>query len=761
MPANSYTYPPERLLTGASLGNWELFLKLTSTTDVGLLWSAADNQTYCGRWMTTVQVDRERAVALETTHAPAYQQTMFRCGALNIRKRAFLPVRDDLLQVFHITLAFENTSGAPVTATVTCDIHYPAFVWPGTYKVPEQSQRNKRVTHRELDGVVASSTVGLESEVRVFGAGPAAEIVSTNLTDRGLQRVFRVEVPSQSQSSLDLAMAFSHRGYDDAIRTYQLAPSASEALAQTEAAYERVQRNGFVRTPDAAINRGFDWAKINTVRVEHRFPSGFGFTNDPSQDIVVTRDVAWFVTGSDYLTPDFSRGMLDLVAAFGVEPGGKITEFINACANPPTRSDYDLNINDDTPLIVGAVHHHFAVTRDRNALERMWPMTRNALDWILSQMVDGLVFADSRESNVWGISGWRNIIPQGQISGWVTEINAECAYAFRLGAEVARLMGETAMAERYAEAALRLKDAINTKLVSERTGLYLLNIDPDGEQHHDLTGDQIFPVLFGVADEQRRRKVLDLLYTPEFWTQFGVRTVGKHQEEYDPDYGIQLLGGVWPNLTAWVGFGGRYYSPRRLASALRNIWRISEIDNPRAYYNVVPGLFPERLSGDSFKSRGMAMSPWMPPTYIWAVYEGLLGFEPTIEGLRINPHTPPEWSWVGARDVPVLGGRLSMFYHRRRLHVNMAVTTRSKCDIYDEDVSRFVECDAPFMVAMRQGKRAVIFVGTAAAGAFDLKVSPPLSARDERYRISLPAGGSRVIALRIPARVPAVTAAPL
>ncbi len=746
MPANSYTYPPERLLTGASFGNWELFLKLTSHTDISGLWSAVDNQIYCGRWLTTIAVDREKAVAVETTHAPAYQETLYRVAGMTVRKRAFLPVREDLHQIFHLMLSFDNPADRELTATVTCDAHLPAFVWPGMYKVPETEQRNKRVSHAELDGLIVSSTVGQPTEVRVFGGD--APIALTSLTDRGFSRVFRVDVPARARRDVNIAMAFSHRGADDALATFRRAPSAAEALAQTEAAYERVQRNGVVRTPDAAINRGFDWAKINTVRVEHRFPSGFGFTNDPSQDIVVTRDVAWFVTGSDYLTPEFSRGMLDLIAAFGVEPGGKITEFINACANPPKRSDYDLNINDDTPLIVGAVHHHFAVTRDRNTLERLWPMTRNALDWILDQMDDGMVFSNSREANVWGISGWRNIIPQGQISGWVTEINAECVYALRLGAHIARLMGEEENATRYAEASEALKTAVNTRLVSEKTGLYLLNIDPEGEKHHDLTGDQIFPVLFGVADEQHRRKVLDLLYTPEFWTQFGVRTVGKHQDEYDPDYGIQLLGGVWPNLTAWVGFSGKSYSPRRLVSALRNIWRISEVDNPRAYYNVVPGLFPERLSGDSFKSRGMAMSPWMPPTYIWLVYEGLLGFEPTLEGLRINPHVPDDWSWVGARDVPVMGGKLSLFYHRRKLHVTTAVTSRSKVEIYDEDVTRYIESDAPFCVAMRHGKQAVAFVGTSAAGTYHLKLSPPLVANEEQHKIALPKGGSRLFTFR-------------
>jgi hypothetical protein len=747
--AHVYRYPPEKLLTGASLGNLELFLKLTAHSDVSCLWSAIDNQIYCGRWLTQIAVEHERAVAVETAHAPSFQETSYRCAGMAIRKRVFIPVRDSQLQIVHVQLDFENPTEAAIRAAVACDVHYPAFVWPGMYKVPDMAERNKRVANREIDGLIVSTTVGREMEARVFGAD--VEPADTALSDRGFVRSYAVDVPARGSRTIAINLAIGANGGEGVMRAYREAPPPDVTLGQAEAAYDQILARGYVRTPDAAINRAIDWAKINALRVQHRFPSGLGFTNDPSQDIVVTRDAAWYVMGSDYFSPEFSRGMLDLISAYGTEPGGKITEFINACALPPTKSDYDLNINDDTPLIAGAVWHHFAVTRDRASLDRNWPMARAAVEWILTQISDGLVVSNSREANVWGISGWRNIIPQGQISGAVTEINAECVYALRLGAQLARLMEQESDAARYAAASDALRAAINDKLVSDRTGLYLLNIDPDGERHHDITGDQIFPVLFGVADDARKRKILDVLYSPEFWTPFGVRTVGKNQDEYDPDYGVQLLGGVWPNLTAWVGYSGKSRSPRRLVSAMRNIWRISEVENPRAYYNVVPGQFPERLSGDSFKSRGMAMSPWMPPTYMWLTYEGLLGFEPSLAGLRINPHVPDEWSWVGARDVPVMGTKLSMFYHRRRLHTTMAVASRSKVDVYDEDVTRYVTCDAPFCVALRSGRTAVVFVATDAPGTFELTVHPPLAQSAQTHRISLRAGGNRLLDVRIPA----------
>ena len=748
MSAHIYRYPPERLLTGADFGNYELFLKLTSHTDVSSVWSAIDNQIYCGRWLTQILVDREKATPVETAHAAAYQQTTYRVAGLTATKRAFVPVRDSATQVVHLQVQFANPGDSDVRATVLSEVHYPAFVWPGTAKIPDKLERNKRMTHREVDGLIVSTTAGVPSEARVFGAD--GEAYESSLSDRGFVRSYAVDVPARSERTFSFTLAISSAGDEAALRTYRDAPTADVALAQTENAYDRLLHVGFIRTPDAAINRGIDWAKINMLRVEHRFPAGFGFTNDPVQDIVVTRDAAWFGMGADYVTPEFSKGMFDMIAQHGVEPGGKITEYINACVNPPTKSDYDLNINDDTPLVIGAVYHHFAVTRDRTWLDRIWPMTQAAIEWIIKQIEDGLVVANSRESNVWGISGWRNIIPQGQISGAVTEINAECVYALRLGTQLARMLGLDADAARYGMAAESLRKNVNSRLISERTGLYLLNIDPEGDRHHDITGDQIFPVLFGVAEDPVKRRILDVLYSPQFWTPFGVRTVGREQDEYDPDYGVQLLGGVWPNLTAWVGFCGKSYAPRRVAGAMRNIWRISEVENPRAYYNVVPGLFPERLSGSSFKSRGMALSPWMPPTYLWLAYEGLLGFEPALEGLRINPHLPDDWTWVGARDVPFAGGKLSLFYHRRKLHVTMAVGSRSRCEVYEEDVSRYVDSDAPFIVAMRSGRRAAIFVGSDVAGAFDVTIKPPLVSNEQHQRVTLRAGGSRMWEVKVP-----------
>ena len=68
--------------------------------------------------------------------------------------------------------------------------------------------------------------------------------------------------------------------------------------------------------------------------------------------------------------------------------------------------------------------------------------------------------------------------------------------------------------------------------------------------------------------------------------------------------------------------------------------------------------------------------------------------------------------------------------------------------IYDEDVSRYIECDAPFSVAMREGDAAVVFVATDTAGTFSLRIKRPLVATEEDHVVVLRDGSSKLFDLR-------------
>ena len=95
-----------------------------------------------------------------------------------------------------------------------------------------------------------------------------------------------------------------------------------------------------------------------------------------------------------------------------------------------------------------------------------------------------------------------------------------------------------------------------------------------------------------------------------------------------------------------------------------------------------------------------------------------------------------------------MGGKLSLFYYRRRLHSTMPVGSSSKSRVYDEDVTRHVDCDAPFYAALRNGAEISVFLGTDAAGTFSAVVRPPLVAAEQRLSVALREGAGKLFALR-------------
>jgi hypothetical protein len=60
-------------------------------------------------------------------------------------------------------------------------------------------------------------------------------------------------------------------------------------------------------------------------------------------------------------------------------------------------------------------------------------------------------------------------------------------------------------------------------LLNPHNGLYYLNIDAEGQCHTDVTGDEIFPVLFRVCDDAVGFRIISRLNAPDFWTPAGRR----------------------------------------------------------------------------------------------------------------------------------------------------------------------------------------------------------------------------------------------
>jgi hypothetical protein len=401
------------------------------------------------------------------------------------------------------------------------------------------------------------------------------------------------------------------------------------------------------------------------------------------------------------------------------EPSGMIVEYYDIRNNKT--ADYGLNINDNTPLLILALLHHYHATGDRTFLERVYPAAVRAARYILSQRDErGLVWCTSTKTSDWGIVGWRNVIQGYRLSGATTELNSECYAALSAIAKMALELGTAPDdAHEFTEHAANLRAAINEHLHNPVNGLYYLNIDVDGEPRSDITVDLVFPVMFCVADDDRAARIINRLSDEEFWTDAGIRSVPRDAPNYGATHGYGLLGGVWVGATFWFAFAAARFNADMMARSLADSFRHYSSD-PRKN-NTVPGQFSEWLHGETLVNQGMMLSPWFPPRYIWAAIEGVAGLDITTDPPGLDPRMAPAWSWYGMRELPYRGRKLTWFAVQApdlRVYASapFAHATAETCaETYTEDISHLLRLSGASVVALalrRPGSFAVMIGNT-------------------------------------------------
>ena len=762
-----YIRKAENLKTGSSLGNFLLFARFDKETNLEGLWYSLDNKFYCGRWRIEFYVGAEKLKPVETIFEPFSQATKYLSDSRNfsITKRAFLPyvqiehfeAEKDKLKKFFYVIEIINNEDAKVNILINHEIIIPAVDSPFFTKQPpvEEKKKRYRIVRKDSKSFEVKS-LDSSDEKRFL-------ISETNFCDAEVDEVKietcqKVELGPGEKMEILLLYSIGGEGPSENIRDLY-----DEIFKLSNDELNEILNTSYVFTPNAVINSGFQWAKVNMCRVEHFYRSGFAFTNDPPQDIVVMRDLAWFVLGSDYVTPQFSHKIIEFALKHGVCKNGKVVEYVHADEVEPKPYDYNLNINDDTPLLIWALYHH-SMLCNLNELRENYDKIKSIAEYILSQLRDDLVFSDSNSFGVYGITGWRNIIENYNLSGYVTEINSECIYALGLVAKIAYYLCNKEDFSRYKYYVRSLIKNFYEKLISELTGLPVLNIDINGVKHHDITGDLVFPLIFAFGDSpdefkefstedfehELKYKISMRLIQPDIWTEYGARTVSKLEKNYDPEFGFQLMGGVWPNLTAWIGFGVRKFFPEKVAEALVNIYKVIESENPSYYQNLVPGQFPERLHGESGISLGMTLSPWMPPTYIWLVIEGLWGFSFDFEEIKIKPSLPAEWNWLGVKNLPYRGSRIDAFILDNKLYISGVEIEKIKFDgeiieirkMINEDIKTHGDGGIFYLPFMNNMGEKFIFVGS------DIGLNGKVEVGEKSFDVKLNPGEAKIIDMK-------------
>ena len=648
---------PEQVARGCSLGNPDCFLRADREANLDGIWLPDNSRWYSGELSLSIPAS-EKFVWEQVEFAPAHQSARYRrADGASYEKRIFVPLTGATAYLW-----IQGEGFSPRVVEVVCDWRVGA--------ARSESHRAQPGPDCERQWYIQISPQQVQGTPRDEGQDTQSLWTSHPLTHPVVTEPHRVRftlpVPISPKGRLDAWVCLTLQTQNlssppppEPAITYQAVAQAldkligvssppcppilgGEPLPSTDQFPQDwglgggSQKQGATldtRHPTPSIERVCAWGKIGSWRVWHRYGTGdWGFTNDPPGNTVVTRDVAWFMFGTDYFAPHWSRELLTTLARHAVYPGGKIAEFVRLAVprekseiRPPTpleKDDYGLNLNDATPLFVLAVEHHWRLTQEQKVLEQFYPVARDAAHWILRQKrEDGLIWCDGKKTNVLGIAGWRNIIPGYRLSGAVTELNAECVAALRAVSRLAEAVGDSVKAQQFQEESTHLSEAMS-QLVNPETGMFFLNRDENGA-NPQLAIDLALPALLQAGPEEARVRTLLRLVEDDFRGPFGLLCLSRNDPAFHPRFGWGLMGGSWPNATAWAAAA---LAPYHLSLAWELTEQMASTLFPETWIPSavsVPGQFPEWFEGDTGRSSGMSLSPWMPATFVWLVQEGL------------------------------------------------------------------------------------------------------------------------------------------
>lgn len=681
---------------------------------------------------------------------PAYQEHTYEIiGGIHVKNTFFLPNTgfEDETSAIQI-VEMENRSGRDQELEII-----------GCLDLPGTTPKDLSAEYDHDLGALLAWNESHTDWVRAFGCTPSPDgflvthdieqawnprrKLKSHADERGdvLASLRRsVKLKAGAKAEMAFVIAFSPKGRDAARSAYSASTRYREILGDTIERYRCILGKADVMTPDALINQGTQWCKANMLRVLARYPTGIAFTNDPGRSThIVVRDAAWFIYGSDYILPEASCELLKQIAERQQE-SGKIVEYYDGLDG--STEDYGLNINDDTPLFILAAAHHLNVVGHDACGEALHPSIIKAADYIISQEDDrGLVYCTAEGTGAHGIAGWRNIIQDTTISGAVTEVNAESYAALTAVSKLARLRGDDELADHYGKKASELREAINTHLMNPHTGMYYLNIDTHGNPITEITTDEVFPMIFGAAEEDTGRRIRLRLSNADFMTDAGLRTSSSLDPLYAPDTLAGLQGGVWPGVTWWYAMAAVDADPGLMVESLKRSYQ-QYIVRPPAY-NTVPGQFSEWFDGQSLVNRGMRLSPWEPPRFLWAMIEGAVGLDVTGDQAVVKPRVPFEWKWLRVQNLRNRLGEIG-FFAARHADQDLTFYTTSRAmesgrtELYDGELTLCVDAIEPDTIAAayeRESDLIVCFGNTSG----DKKPAPftasKLLTRDREYGV--------------------------
>jgi glycogen debranching enzyme len=219
---------------------------------------------------------------------------------------------------------------------------------------------------------------------------------------------------------------------------------------------------------------------------------------------------------------------------------------------------------DATPLFIMLAGMYFERTGDRALIEQLWPNIERALRWIDRYGdLDGDGFVEYLGHSPQGLNnqGWKDsrdavfhrdgTLAEPPIA--LCEVQGYVYTAKRRAAGLADMLGNATRARKLQREAEELRTRFEQAFWSEELGLYALALD--GAKRPCLVrssnaGQCLFT---GIASRERGQRVARALMAPDFYSEWGIRTLAAGEPRYNPM--SYHNGSIWPHDNSLIAWG--------------------------------------------------------------------------------------------------------------------------------------------------------------------------------------------------------------
>lgn len=486
------------------------------------------------------------------------------------------------------------------------------------------------------------------------------------------------------QGYIPIVMAGGEMPRDSARALYDrlVAPGAAKREWERRVAHFDSIRTQATRiiTPDAALNRAVEWAKVNLDEGMVCNPdlgcglvAGYGLSGAASD----RPGFGWFF-GGDAAINSFGMsgvGQRDLVRE-GVfrffaryqRADGKITHEISQGAGKVDwfgKYPYAFYHGDTTPFWILAFGEYWKQSADTALVRELWPNLRKAYTWSRAADSDG----DGLMENP--IAGAGALEVGDLQAGIVSDVYLSGVWVAALDrfARMAEAMREPALAAQARDLRAKALRTLEEALWMPKEGQYAFAILERRQVNENLTAWPATALSFDVFDATRGAQMVSRLAANEIMTDWGARPLSARSTLFDPLH--YNNGAVWPFVTGWVALAQyRYHNAHAGRFALDAIARTG--------FDEALGRNPEVISGRVYKPLDTAVPHQFFATsmVLTPLVRGLLGIEIDAPAGRVTvaPHLPPDWDSVRVEQLAVGDARLALRLERKGRTLTLSAT---------------------------------------------------------------------------------------